>query len=223
MKKELDFLATPSTTRSGRSSRSSAAPRCRKIDAIEALLPGRHARRRRRHGLYLLQGAGQGDRRLLVEGIASRWRKRLAKAGPSCPARRHRRHDAFDFDARKVGTLKTVAWDTIGPKDIGVDIGEATRAKFAGIVKGAKTVVWNGPMGVFEIDATAKGTFAVAQALADATSHGAITVVGGGDSVAAIEKNGLENAVSHVSTGGGASLEFLEGKALPGVTYLTDK
>ncbi len=59
--------------------------------------------------------------------------------------------DAFDFDARKVGTLKTVAWDTIGPKDIGVDIGEATRAKFAAIVKGAKTVVWNGPMGVFEI------------------------------------------------------------------------
>ena len=131
--------------------------------------------------------------------------------------------DAFDFDARKVGTLKTVAWDQIGPKDIGVDIGEATRAKFAGIVKAAKTVVWNGPMGVFEIDATAKGTLAVAQALADATSHGAITVVGGGDSVAAIEKNGLENAVSHVSTGGGASLEFLEGKELPGVAYLTDK
>jgi phosphoglycerate kinase len=131
--------------------------------------------------------------------------------------------DAFDFDARKVGMLKTVAWDKIGSKDIGVDIGEATREKFAGIVKGASTVVWNGPMGVFEIDATAKGTLAVAQALADATSHGAITVVGGGDSVAAIEKNGLENAVSHVSTGGGASLEFLEGKELPGVTYLSDK
>jgi len=131
--------------------------------------------------------------------------------------------DAFDFDARKVGALKTVAWDKIGAKDIGVDIGEATRAKFAGIVKGAKTVVWNGPMGVFEIDATAKGTLTVAQALAEATSHGAITVVGGGDSVAAIEKNGLENAVSHVSTGGGASLEFLEGKELPGVTYLSDK
>ncbi len=131
--------------------------------------------------------------------------------------------DAFDFDARKVGTLKTVAWDKIGPKDIGVDIGEATRATFAGIVKAAKTVVWNGPMGVFEIPETAKGTLAVAQALADATSHGAITVVGGGDSVAAIEKNGLENAVSHVSTGGGASLEFLEGKELPGVAYLSDK
>ena len=87
--------------------------------------------------------------------------------------------DAFDFDARKVGTLKTVAWDRIGPKDIGVDIGEATRAKFAEVVKGAKTVVWNGPMGVFEIPATAKGTLAIAHALADATALGAITVVGG--------------------------------------------
>jgi phosphoglycerate kinase len=131
--------------------------------------------------------------------------------------------DAFNFDARTVGTLKTVAWDSIGPKDIGVDIGEATRAKFAGIVKAAKTVVWNGPMGVFEIPATAKGTLAVAQALADATAHGAITVVGGGDSVAAVEQNGLADKVTHVSTGGGASLEFLEGKELPGVAYLSDK
>jgi len=131
--------------------------------------------------------------------------------------------DAFDFDARKVGTLKTVAWDGIGPKDIGVDIGEKTREKYAGIVKGAKTVVWNGPMGVFEIPDTAKGTLAVAHALAEATSGGAITVVGGGDSVAALEQNGLDDKVTHVSTGGGASLEFLEGKALPGVTHLTDK
>ena len=131
--------------------------------------------------------------------------------------------DAFDFDARRVGSLKTVAWDAIGPKDIGVDIGEATCSKFAGIVKHAKTVVWNGPMGVFEIPETAKGTLAVAQALADATAHGAITIVGGGDSVAAVEKNGLADKVSHVSTGGGASLEFLEGKELPGVAYLSDK
>jgi phosphoglycerate kinase len=131
--------------------------------------------------------------------------------------------DAFDFDARKVGALKTVAWDRIGPKDIGVDVGEATREKFASIVKAAKTVVWNGPMGVFEIPATAKGTLAVAQALAEATADGAVTVVGGGDSVAAVEKNGLADKITHVSTGGGASLEFLEGKELPGVAYLSDK
>jgi phosphoglycerate kinase len=95
--------------------------------------------------------------------------------------------------------------------------------KFAEIVRGAKTVVWNGPMGVFEIAETAKGTLAIAQALAEATAGGAATIVGGGDSVAAIEKNGLADKVSHVSTGGGASLEFLEGKALPGVEKLSDK
>jgi phosphoglycerate kinase len=131
--------------------------------------------------------------------------------------------DAFDFDGRKVGALETVAWDTIGPKDVGVDVGEATRLRFAEIVKGARTVVWNGPMGVFEIPAAAPGTLAIALALADATAGGAITVVGGGDSVAAIEKAGLADKVTHVSTGGGASLEFLEGKELPGVTYLSEK
>jgi phosphoglycerate kinase len=131
--------------------------------------------------------------------------------------------DALDLDARKVGTLKTVAWDRIGPADIGVDIGEATRAKFAGIVKQARTVVWNGPMGVFEIEDAAKGTLAVASALADATAHGAVTVVGGGDSVSAIERSGLAGKVTHVSTGGGASLELLEGKDLPGVSFLSEK
>jgi phosphoglycerate kinase len=131
--------------------------------------------------------------------------------------------DVFDLDRRKVGALKTVAWDKIEPKDIGVDVGEATRLRFAEIVKGARTAVWNGPMGVFEIPATATGTLAIARALADATANGAITVVGGGDSVAAIEKNGLADKVTHVSTGGGAALEFLEGKELPGVTYLSEK
>jgi len=131
--------------------------------------------------------------------------------------------DVFDFDARKIGSLRTVAADRIGPQDIGVDIGEASRSRFAGIVHGAKTVVWNGPMGVFEIAETARGTLAIAHALADATARGAITVVGGGDSVAAIERNGLAEKVTHVSTGGGASLEFLEGKELPGVAHLSDK
>jgi len=131
--------------------------------------------------------------------------------------------DTFDFDSRKVGALRTVSCDRIGPKDIGVDIGEGSRARFADIVKSAKTVVWNGPMGVFEIAATAAGTLAVAQALAAATAQGATTVVGGGDSVAAVEKAGLADKVTHVSTGGGASLEFLEGKELPGVAYLSDR
>jgi phosphoglycerate kinase len=131
--------------------------------------------------------------------------------------------DLFDFDARRVGALRTVAWDRISPTDIGVDIGETSRARFADVVVGAKTVVWNGPMGVFEIEATAKGTLAIARALADATSRGAITVVGGGDSVAAIERDGLADQVTHVSTGGGASLEFLEGKELPGVAYLSER
>jgi len=131
--------------------------------------------------------------------------------------------DVFDFDARKVGPAKTVAWDRIGPKDIGVDVGEATRTTFAGVVKHASTVVWNGPMGVFEIPAAASGTRAMAEALAAATAKGAITVVGGGDSAAAIEAYGLADKVTHVSTGGGASLEFLEGKELPGVAYLSGK
>jgi phosphoglycerate kinase len=131
--------------------------------------------------------------------------------------------DVFDFEARTLGTLRTVPWDRIGPQDIGVDIGAGSRAKFAAIVKTAKTVVWNGPMGVFEIAATAAGTLAVAQALADATAQGAITVVGGGDSVAAVEKNGLADQVTHLSTGGGASLEFLDGRELPGVAYLSDR
>jgi phosphoglycerate kinase len=91
------------------------------------------------------------------------------------------------------------------------------------VLKDAKTVIWNGPMGIFEIDKSAKGTFAVAGIMADITAAGATTVIGGGDSAAAIEKAGMAGKVSHVSTGGGASLEFIEGKILPGVAALTDK
>lgn len=123
----------------------------------------------------------------------------------------------------KPETLREVAWNAIPDGWGAYDIGTAARDGFGGLVKAAKTVVWNGPMGVFETKPFDRGTRAVAQALADATAAGAVTVVGGGDSAAAIAEAGLEARVSHVSTGGGASLEFLEGKVLPGVAALDDK
>ena len=99
----------------------------------------------------------------------------------------------------------------------GLDIGPKSIETFREAIKSAKTIIWNGPMGVFEFDKFAVGTNAIAQAVADATSQGAFSLIGGGDSVAAISKNGLDDAVSFVSTGGGAMLEYLEGKELPGI------
>ncbi|MES2201335.1 MAG: phosphoglycerate kinase [candidate division FCPU426 bacterium] len=131
--------------------------------------------------------------------------------------------DHLDFKARTLGATKTCAIEAIPSDWEAVDIGPVTTEKYASVIRGAKTVLWNGPMGVFEIEGSSKGTFGVAAALAEATALGAITVVGGGDSASAIKKAGLSKKVSHVSTGGGASLEFLEGKPLPGVLALTEK
>jgi phosphoglycerate kinase len=112
--------------------------------------------------------------------------------------------------------------DKIPSDKMGLDIGPKSIKLFSDELMKSKTIVWNGPMGVFEMPNFAKGTFTVAEKLAEATKSGAITVIGGGDSAAAIADAGLEKKVSHVSTGGGASLEFLEGKVLPGVEALTD-
>ncbi len=116
--------------------------------------------------------------------------------------------------------VETVSANAIPADKMGLDIGEKTRALFAEAVKSAKTVVWNGPMGVFENPTLAKGTIAVAQALADSS---AVTIVGGGDSAAACEQLGFADKITHISTGGGASLEFLEGLELPGIACLQDK
>jgi phosphoglycerate kinase len=115
---------------------------------------------------------------------------------------------------------KTVPVDSVPEGWMALDIGPQTVAAFALAVSRAKTVVWNGPMGVFEMEPFAKGTFGVAEAVAGCFG---VTIVGGGDSVAALEKAGVADRITHISTGGGASLEFLEGKKLPGVEALLDK
>jgi len=123
---------------------------------------------------------------------------------------------AAEFKADSVASVHTMIPDGL----MGLDIGPQTVRAYVDALRGARTVVWNGPMGVFEMDAFCRGTEAVAQAVAAATAAGAFTVVGGGDSVAAAEKLGITSKLSHVSTGGGASLELLEGKPLPGVAAL---
>jgi len=104
---------------------------------------------------------------------------------------------------------------------MGLDIGPATREKYADILSGARTVFWNGPMGLFEIDAFAEGTNTIARTLAALPK--ATTVIGGGDSVSAVEKCGVADRITHISTGGGASLEFLSGRQLPGISVLSDR
>ena len=124
----------------------------------------------------------------------------------------------------KPGAKATVCEVSATPADqMGLDIGPKTIAAFAAEIATAKTIVWNGPMGVFEMPAFAKGTLEIAKAVAAATTTGATSIVGGGDSVAAVHQSGVANKISHISTGGGASLEFLAGRKLPGVEALSNK
>jgi phosphoglycerate kinase len=119
------------------------------------------------------------------------------------------------------GTEHRVCGNNDFPSDwMGLDIGPETVKRYATVLAAAGTVVWNGPMGVFELDDFAVGTFAMAKAIADSP---AVSIIGGGDSMAAVKKSGLQEHMTHISTGGGASLEFLEGKKLPGIQALNDK
>ena len=133
-------------------------------------------------------------------------------------------HDAVVADAlEKPNTARSVRRDAIPADAAMFDIGPDSAQSFGRAIASAKTVLWNGPMGVFETPPFDQGTRAIAKAMADATKKGAVTIVGGGDSAAAVAEAGLESSMSHVSTGGGASLEFLEGKVLPGVAALDDR
>lgn len=126
--------------------------------------------------------------------------------------------DRFDKDAN----AQTVSIHAIPEDWMGLDIGPESIKAFQAALQGCQTVVWNGPMGVFEFDRFAVGTEAIARTLADLTQAGTTTIIGGGDSVAAVEKVGLADKMTHISTGGGASLELLEGKVLPGIAALTE-
>ena len=193
-----------------------------KIDVIEALLPKVDA--------LLVGGAmactfykamGLETGKSLVEADRVELAKSLlAKAG----TRLILPHDATIAPAIEQGSAaRAVGRDAIPADQAMLDIGPRTAESYSRAIASAKTVLWNGPMGVFETPPFDKGTRAIADALANATSQGATTIVGGGDSAAAVEQAGLAEKMSHVSTGGGASLEFLEGKTLPGLAALTDK
>ena len=193
-----------------------------KIDVIEALLPKVDA--------LLVGGAmactfykamGLETGKSLVEADRVELAKSLLdKAG----TRLILPHDAMVAPSiEQGGAARTVGREGIPADQAMLDIGPRTAESYARAIAAAKTVLWNGPMGVFETPPFDKGTRAVADAMAKATAGGATTIVGGGDSAAAVEAAGLADRMSHVSTGGGASLEFLEGKTLPGLAALTDR
>jgi phosphoglycerate kinase len=227
MKKELDYLgqalgqpARPFVAIIGGSKIST------KIDVIENLLPrvdhlllggGMTYTFLKAQGLEIGHSILEKDKVDFARGLLAKAEGKLLLGDDFVVT------DKLDFKARTVGATKIVAKNEIPTDWEGVDIGPRTIKQFEEIILKAKTIIWNGPVGVFEIDATAKGTIAIAEALAKATATGATTIIGGGDSASAVKKAGVAGKVSHVSTGGGASLEYLEGKALPGVDALTDK
>ncbi|PYP66932.1 MAG: phosphoglycerate kinase, partial [Gemmatimonadetes bacterium] len=164
-------------------------------------------------GLETGRSLVEEDRVEMAKELLERGGKRLILPPDACVAK------SLD----DVRSARAVRRDAIPHNEAMYDIGPEGARNFTDIIGAAKTVVWNGPMGVFEKPPFDAGTRAVAQALASATKQGATTVVGGGDSAAALAELGLEDKMSHVSTGGGASLELLEGKTLPGVAALDDR
>ena len=193
-----------------------------KIDVIEALLPkvdGLLVGGAMANTFYKAMGLETGkslvepDRVELAKSLLDRAGFRLTLP-----------HDAMVASSlEQASSAHAVRRDAIPPNEAMFDIGPDTMRSYARAIATARTVLWNGPMGVFETPPFDAGTRAIAQAMAEATQHGATTIVGGGDSAAAVAEAGLESRMSHVSTGGGASLEFLEGKPLPGVEALEDR
>jgi len=166
-----------------------------------------------------LAADGMGVGKSLVEpDLYDTARQLRAEAGPKLrlPV------DSIVASEIKNGVATAVCTDSIPSDKMGLDIGPLTIKTYAEVVRTARTIVWNGPMGVFEVPPFEQGTIAMAQAMADATRSGAITIVGGGDSAAAMDKAGLAERVTHISTGGGAALEFLEGKPFAAIDVLDD-
>ncbi|HIN41458.1 MAG TPA: phosphoglycerate kinase [Flavobacteriales bacterium] len=170
---------------------------------------------------FVLAMGGRVGASLIEQEMVDRARAILEKA-TSCGTSIHLPVDSICADNFSAdASTEICSTDSIRDGWMGLDIGPESCAEFAEVVKSSKTILWNGPMGVFEFEAFAKGTFVVANALKDATEGGAYTLVGGGDSVAAINAANLSDDVSYVSTGGGAMLEYLEGKVLPGIAALS--